>query len=398
MFSSALALQAIIELGLSAVIVQCASHEWAYLRQDSAGRVVGPEKNVSRLGHLLKVSLKWYFGAGVIFAAALAVCGGLVFSATPAAGVPWVDSWYIISSIAGVYMLAIPVLAVLEGCNQVSSVYAFRLVQGLAYSITLVVSLLFGCGLSSLAYGLLVRLLLAALYIGVQKRQFLLSLAKQPIVSRLDWSREVWPFQWRVGLSWLSGSIIYNIITPVIFIYHGPIEAGKMGMTWSLLTALESIAHPWVNTRIPALGALIARRQYEIADAKFRAAALAATSTAAFGGLIIIAFVGFVDILHINVSDRFLPLLPCAILVLHRVLSVAVSSVTFYTRAHKSEPLGPIYLVSAGLTCISSLTFGELYGASGISFGMLAIMCFWTVPFGWKNYKRFMHSRGARVM
>ena len=49
-FSSLLALQVFLELGLGQVIVQFASHEWSHLGLDSTGRIAGSPAAMSRLG------------------------------------------------------------------------------------------------------------------------------------------------------------------------------------------------------------------------------------------------------------------------------------------------------------------------------------------------------------
>jgi len=51
-FASILALQVFAELGLGQVIVQFASHEWAHLHLDAAGRIEGDEQAKARLLNL----------------------------------------------------------------------------------------------------------------------------------------------------------------------------------------------------------------------------------------------------------------------------------------------------------------------------------------------------------
>src|ERR1035437_6905168 len=58
-FSSALALQVLVELALPSVIIQVASHEWAFLKRESDGRISGDSRALSRLVRLLRFALKW---------------------------------------------------------------------------------------------------------------------------------------------------------------------------------------------------------------------------------------------------------------------------------------------------------------------------------------------------
>ena len=74
----------------------------------------------------------------------------------------------------------------------------------------------------------------------------------------LIWKKEIWPFQWRISLSWLSGFFTFNLINPIVFVLHGPVMAGRIGITFSLITAVLSIAGAWINSKIPAICSLIA--------------------------------------------------------------------------------------------------------------------------------------------
>src|SRR5205814_2925495 len=58
---------------------------------------------------------------------------------------------------------------------------------------------------------------------------------------RVDWWREVWPFQWRIALSGPFGYLTSYIFTPVLFARDpvlGPIEAGQMGMSLTVMNVL----------------------------------------------------------------------------------------------------------------------------------------------------------------
>ena len=51
-FVSVLALQSFLELGFVIVIINVSSHEWAHLRLDEAGNIVGRQEALSRLASL----------------------------------------------------------------------------------------------------------------------------------------------------------------------------------------------------------------------------------------------------------------------------------------------------------------------------------------------------------
>ena len=86
---------------------------------------------------------------------------------------------------------------------------------------------------------------------------------------RIRWNQEVWPFQWRIAVSWLSGYFLFWIFNPVLFAFRGPVEAGKMGMSLSLANAIQAIAVSWVSTKSAPFGTLIARKEYRRLDETF---------------------------------------------------------------------------------------------------------------------------------
>src|SRR5690606_5151576 len=100
-------------------------------------------------------------------------------------------------------------------------------------------------------------------------RRFFSSLLAAPVVARVQWRQEIWPLQWRLALQCLVAWFAFSLLKPVIFHYHGPAEAGRMGLTWSALTALQAAAMAWVETRAPLFGTLIARRDFRELDRVF---------------------------------------------------------------------------------------------------------------------------------
>src|SRR5260221_9237747 len=93
-FASLLALQIFLELGLATVITTFSSHEWARLRLDNKGAVVGDGVALKRLSGLALASFRWYLVAGLILFGVLAIGGTLFFNIPgPGASVEWRAPW-----------------------------------------------------------------------------------------------------------------------------------------------------------------------------------------------------------------------------------------------------------------------------------------------------------------
>jgi len=387
-FSSVLALQVFVELGLVTVIVQVASHDWAFLKRDLNGNISGEARALSRLASLTHFALKWYFVCGFVVMAGLSVGGYFFFMAKPHPEIGWQIPWFALCFVAGLALMMSPFFSIIEGCNQVASIYSFRFVQGVLNSLAIIISIVLGFGLFSLAIAALVRVVCGILFIGLKHYKFITQLLTLKITDRINWLKEVWPFQWRIGISWLSGYFIFSILTPIMFYYHGPKVAGQMGMTWTIVAAVESFAYAWINTRMPQFGIMIAHRQYVELDRLFRRLFIITVGIAAAFSFIIWFLIYIVNVLNLKIGDRILPMLPLTLLLLYRILNVMVSAMAFYLRAHKQEPMMIPSLISAVLIGISTWLIGAKYGPTGAAAGILFLGFVWGLPSCYVVFKR----------
>ena len=395
-FSSVLALQVFVELGLVTVIVQVASHEWAFLKRDPSGRISGDPQALSRLASLLRFAIKWYAASGLLVMVGLSVGGFIFFSAKPHPGIAWQWPWFALCGIAGLALMMSPLFSVIEGCNQVASIYSFRFIQGILNSLAVIVSILLGLGLYALAASALVRFVCGLTFIGWKYRVFIRQILTAEVTEQINWLGEVWPFQWRMGVSVLSGYFIFSIFTPVMFYYHGAKVAGQMGMTWMVVSGLESLSLAWVSTRLPHFGILVARRQFTELDRIFLKTTLIALSVVAVGSLCIWTGVFWIKSNAWELGGRVLPMLPLTLLLIQRLVNVPVNTMAWYLRAHKREPMMLPSLVGGILTGLSTWLLGAKYGPTGAALGFLALAVFVGVPVTstvFVRCKRAWHAR-----
>jgi O-antigen/teichoic acid export membrane protein len=389
-FSSVLAMQIFVELGLATVIVQVASHEWAFLQHDKNGKISGEPRALSRLASLMRFALRWYFVSGLFIMLGLNVGGYFFFMAKPHPEIAWQMPWFALCCVAGLALMMSPFFSIIEGCNQIASIYSFRFVQGVVSTMVVIVSMLLGYGLYALAISALVRFASGVVFIGWKQYDFICQLLTTKVTERINWLKEVWPFQWRIGVSWMSGYFIFSIFTPVMFYYHGAKVAGQMGMTWSIVSMIEVVSYAWINTRMPQFGILIAKQQYEELDSLFGRLFLITVGIAAACALIAWLLIYSVHALNLRIADRLLPILPVTLFLMHRVFNVMLSDMAFYLRAHKKEPMMIPSVISALLAGVSTWLLGASYGPTGAAAGFLALVIVWGLP---SCYVVFAHCR-----
>src|SRR3989339_1643892 len=123
-FYSLLEIQTFIELGLTIVILQFASHEWAKLSLDKEGNIVGDSGALSRLASLAHFSTKWFAVGALLITIGLGI-GGYFFFLPAGTLIDWKAPWLGLCLFTGVTVSLFPILSLLEGCNQVSRLYTF---------------------------------------------------------------------------------------------------------------------------------------------------------------------------------------------------------------------------------------------------------------------------------
>lgn len=380
-FASVLALQVFVEMGLSTVLLQFAAHEWTGLKYGPKG-ITGNPDNISRLTDIVRLAACWYGIAAVVSTVALMAGGYWFFKQQEHTGVQWALPWLTLCGLTGVKLFISPFLSILEGSGQLQQVYGYRLTEGVLALAVAASAILAGAGLwtAVLVSAAIVSANIA--FICGRYGAFFKSLLVQKITTRISWRDEMFPMQWRIAISWMSGYFIFQLFTPVLFNYQGPVAAGQFGLTWSLANAVSGVSAAWINTKVPLFGALIAQRDYSQLDQLATRAALGAvavaTATASAALLVLFALKYWCS----TFADRFLPINSCAVLLAAVVLTQILNAQSSYLRAHKKEPFLGLSVGSAVLIGASTWYLGGRCGAAAMVWGYLAVTTLFSIPAG----------------
>ncbi len=381
-FSSVLAFGVFLELGFSLVIVNVAGHEWAHLRLDREGRVVGDPAALSRLVSLGRLAFRWYAAGAVLFFVLIASAGLIFFSRQSHPGVSWAGPWTLLALFSAMSFSMVSVNSLLEGCNQVAQVNRFRLYQAVATNLVLWTGLNLGAELwvlpLSAATGLLSNLYFCVAHYG----KFFDAFRRVPTGQGISWREEVWPMQWRVAVGGVTSYFAFFLFNPIMFHYHGPVVAGRMGMTREAITVLEQTAMAWVSTKVPTYGMLISRKQYADLDRLWQRCSLVSLGVIVVGSGGLLALVYALNALEISLAGRLLPLLPTGVFLAASFFTQISQCLTGYLRAHKQEPIMAL-TVTTGLSIgLAVWVLGSHYGPIGAAVGSLGI---WVISVIWER-------------
>src|SRR5208282_215281 len=262
---SLVSLQVVFELGFSFVILQMAAHECAHLTLHEDGRIEGDATAHARLASILQKTLRWYLVAAAIMCGLLLPAGAFFFSrhAHATTAVAWHGPWVLAVLATAILFLLNPFFSFFEGCGQVWQVGRMRFGQAFLGAAMSWGALLAHQGLYSPAMVIIGYVAVAVVFLWSRRKQLMALLHHPMCEEAVSWRTEVWPFQWKIAISWVCGYFTIQIFTPVLFAYHGPAEAGRFGMSLSITTSLSTMMLALMSTKASPFGQMIARGQLQ---------------------------------------------------------------------------------------------------------------------------------------
>lgn len=397
-FGSVLAIQVFFELGLSGIITQFVAHEFALLKWVSPIELEGSEIVLSRLSSLLHFCVKWFAIVALLLFFLLLVVGYLFFNTFGIVDytVNWFTPWIVISIATACSLITSPILSFLEGLGKIKEVAKIRLIQQISQISILFICLISGCKLFSSPIASLCTLFIAPIFIFFSNNKLLLKFIWNQYKNwTVNYKIEIFPFQWRIALSWISGYFMYQLFNPVIFATDGAVAAGQMGITLAVLNGILTVSLSWINTKVPLFSSLIAKKEFNTLDQIFSKTLKQCSFISLFCLSFLIISVVIMKNMKIPLGNRFLPILPLILLCLTTFVNQLISALATYLRCHKKEPFLVFSIVMGLLTAISTLVFGKFYGVLGITMGYSFLTIFLSLIWAlliFKNKKALWHK------
>jgi len=389
-FASLAALQTILDMGLSTVLVQVASHEFNGLAWEDKGRLSGnaPERFVA----LVRKSFVWYFFAAAIFLAAYPI--GLFFlTATPhSLTYNWHGAWLALVIATSASLLVLPILSIVEGTGKVSEVYGLRLAQSVFGAVAVWVTLDLGGGLYAVAMMPAVGVLVGAIWVAI-RRPFLIAQAFRATHVIFHWRIEIWPMQWRLGVSWLCGYFLMQMHVPLLFKTQTPIVAGQMGLTMTVASMLSLLAMAWITSRVPELAKAAGERDWLGLERNFKGAFIFSLLAFVVGALGFMLTRAALDLTSYGV--RFLPIIETAGLLFAVLLTHVSGLLAVYLRAHRREPFMWPSVIGALLTASAAIWVAPMWGSAGVVAVLVAVNAIFGLPVSvwlWVRLRKEWHA------
>ncbi|MGH9740501.1 MAG: hypothetical protein ACRD4X_18230 [Candidatus Acidiferrales bacterium] len=362
------ALQTVFELGFSFVVLQMAAHERIHLVLQADGTIEGDPVAHARLASILQKTLRWYAAAAAVMWVVL-LPGGILFFSLRAkeTHVAWLGPWIVAVCACALLFLLDPFFSFLEGCGQVREVANARFWQSLAIIAMSWTSLAAGHGLYAPAMVMLGYTGVAAVFIWTRRRLLLGLLRYKAGDHAVSWRREVWSFQWQIAVSWLCAYFTMQVFTPLLFAFRGPVEAGQMGMSLSIVGYLFILALAWTSTKAAPFGQMVSGgRLSELREYFFRTFR---QSSAVLVGMSVACEAGIIGLHYVvpRLAARMVAPWVFGVLILGTGGRFAVQTMAIYLRSFKREPFLVQSIVVATLTLLFALAVVRAWGSAGLA-------------------------------
>jgi hypothetical protein len=394
-FASLLALQIFFELGMNQVIIHLVSHDFAHVNVSDSAELKGDAIRIDRLASLVGLLRRWYGIAASLFFVIVSACGAWFFSTKGDLPLSdWGGAWLMLTLFTAANLYLSAALTVLEGCGEVAGVARMRLVQSMCGNCMLWVALALGAGLWAMPLVPMVAAAFSAYWLHINgntiKRLRQHSAANATNI-KINWRADIFPFQWRIAVSWISGYFIFQLFTPLAFARFGAVEAGRLGITIAVFTSLLTVGMSWVNAKLPAFAAYVSKNERANLNALFNSVVKRSMAFTLAASLTIIVIMLVLTSLDVPAVHRFasLPVVVCLAVV--NLVNCFIFAAAGYMRAHKEEPM-MLPSVVVGVLTLTVVIIGSRYEIiTMMSFYALITVCValpWTIIIFKRYYLR----------
>jgi hypothetical protein len=398
-FASLMGIQIFFELGLGGIITQYVAHENTHLIWNNNQEVKGNIYHISRLASLFRFCLKWYSLFALFLLVVLSVTGTIYFSIYSNSETPvnWFLPWVLLCIGTTLNFLVAPFSSFLEGLGKIKEIAQYRFWTQFATLAITWSGLLWGAKLYVGGIATITGALMFAGYLFLSHhRQTIKTLLGINIIEKVHYRTEIFPYQWKIALSWISGYFIFQLFNPVLFAKEGATVAGQMGMSLAILNAILSLSFSWITTKVPTLSGFIAQKDYRSLDKLFNRTIIQSSVINLFASLIM--FIAVFTIRHFQIKmagkslgDILLPPLPMMFMMISVLFNHITGALAVYLRCHKQEPMLIQIIVVATLCTLSTFFIVDYFGLVGMTLSYM-LLCLIGLVWGYLIFMDCKHK------
>jgi len=347
---------------------------------------------LDRVALILQFSDRWFLHAALLFVIVVGGAGWGFFSHNGTLAWPdWAGAWGLLVVASALNLRLAPQLAMLEGSGEVGGVARLRLVQSIFGNVAMW-ALLF-CGMKLWSLALLPTITALFTYTWLRQHSFIRELnvrRANGISCLMDWRKEIFPLQWRIALSWASGYLIFQAITPIAFAKLGTVAAGQIGLAFAIFNGVQSLGMSWMYTRIPRFAELVARNDRKSLNAAFISSLKRTLGAVSVGTGLVVIGVGVLIALKSGLVSRIPDVLSMICFGVTTIVNCVIFSMALYMRSHKEEPMLLSSMVG-GVLVLIGVYFGASYSVFVTALIYMLINVCVGLPWAWLLFRRYYY-------
>lgn len=390
------ALYTLFELGLAVVLVNVSAKYFIGLSWTKDGAIAGTDQ--AAFAAFVPQAFTIYAILSLAFTLVVMPAGVFFFqSRSPVVhdalngqAIDWLPPWIALVLANACNMMIFPFLSLVEGAHGLVEAYTVRLVQAVLGSLLCWLLIVQGHALWAAFGPPLMSSLTGIAWLLIWRRGTLrLAWPKHSgyfETRSFSWRANVWPLQWRAGISWVAFYFYTQIYTPFVFYFQGAEAAGRLGLSLTVAHMVGIVIQSWMARRAPAMVRAAHERNWAELDLLFKRGFLA----------VIVLFclaIGVLSVAHVLLShtpyaSRILPFGPFLQLVLIVFVGHVIAAMALQLRSFLVEPLAFANVVCAGLTSSAALLALYFGGLEQMIAAILAVQLLVNLPWSYLAWRR----------
>ncbi len=337
-----------------------------------------PDAHVAIAG-LLHASTHWFRIVSLMFFIVAIAVGSYSLRANREP-IAWFGPMLVYLCFAATNFFLAPRLAIMEGAGGRSTVYRMQLCQFFTGTFAVWLSLSLGGKLWTLAISSAVQLFWAFVFLFVRPPAILVESSRLKLVALSPYPAELGFNQRRMAIYSFTFFLATQLFVILVMTFHGEIEAGRIGMTMMVVSAIQIVSMAWLQTKYSVLAIHHGAGERSEASLLWRKSLLIST-------LILVILLFDLQILLFLIA-RYLPgkelgfVTPFELGIYSAgcIANHLIAAQTLFVMARRSNPLTVPATTGFLVTTLAVVIGAYLRGSLGLLVGYASAMCLFTLP------------------
>lgn len=371
----------------NSIVVIFGAHEFRNLKIDKL-EILGTKNDINNLYSFLLFSNKFFIR--ILFFLILVVVGFFYFFVEPEDINYNVVFWLYMIGLS-FYSVNFSILSYLESFNIVKYSYMLKSFLMSFLILLMVIFLINDFGIYSLSLSFLISMFLSTIYLFYKFRNIIKSSLNNIVPFEKTKQKIFLNYFKKNSFSMVSGFLLFQVYTPLVYYYKGSELSGKVGLSIALFTALFAVSIAVLQAKIPNVIKLIAIKEYrEAYEIYFNSA------KKVFFIYIIFLIFGIYLLFYVDIFDaykvRLVGITSFFVLSISWFLQLVVYILVTYIRCFKRELFIVPTIVSIIYIFISTIIILSQFSVEYIFSGLLSSYIF-GLPWVYFIYNNFLKNK-----